>query len=116
MRTPAAPPAETDTTTRCGSVPEAPLGVADVAETAHGPSAPADPVRPRVLTILAAAPEGEGCAGDFVGPPGKSQPTVPHHVEILSEAGLVHGDRRGPSVRSAPNRGRLAELPSTIAA
>jgi len=100
----------------CGSVLAAPLGVHDAAELAHGFSALADPVRLRVLSILAAAPEGEVCVCDFVEPLGKSQPTVSHHLKILSEAGLVHGDRRGKWVWYSLNRGRLAELQATIAA
>ena len=35
------------------------------------------------------------CVCDFVGPLGKSQPTVSHHLKILSEAGLIEGERRG---------------------
>ena len=61
----------------------------DAAELAHGFTALADPVRLRVLSILAAAPDGEVCVCDFVEPLGKSQPTVSHHLKILSEAGLV---------------------------
>ena len=74
----------------------------------------ADPVRLRVLSILAAAPEGEVCVCDFVEPLGKSQPTVSHHLKILSEAGLVHGDRRGKWVWYSLNRDRLAELRAAI--
>ena len=100
--------------TCCASVLAAPLDEADAAELAHGFTALADPVRLRVLSILAAAPEGEVCVCDFVGPLGKSQPTVSHHLKILSEAGLVHGDRRGKWVWYSLNRARLAELQATI--
>ncbi len=58
-------------------------------------AAVADPVRLQVLSIIANAPAGEVCACDFVGPLGKSQPTISHHLKVLSEAGLVDGDRRG---------------------
>ena len=69
-----------------------------------------------MLSILAAAPEGEVCVCDFVGPLGKSQPTVSHHLKVLSEAGLVHGDRRGKWVWYSLNRARLADLQATITA
>jgi ArsR family transcriptional regulator len=98
----------------CASVLAAPLDVADATALAHGFSALADPVRLRVLSILADAPDGEVCVCDFVGPLGKSQPTVSHHLKILSEAGLVHGDRRGKWVWYSLNRARLAELQATI--
>ncbi len=100
----------------CASVLAAPLDATDAAELAHGFSALADPVRLRVLSILAAAPDGEVCVCDFVEPLGKSQPTVSHHLKILGEAGLVHGDRRGKWVWYSLNRARLAELQSTITA
>jgi ArsR family transcriptional regulator len=65
---------------------------------ALGFTALADPVRLRVLSILAATPEGEVCVCDFVEPLSKSQPTISHHLKILSEAGLVHG---GEQLQSA---------------
>lgn len=58
-------------------------------------AAVADPTRLQVLSIIANAPEGEVCACDFVGPLAKSQPTISHHLKVLSDAGLVAGDRRG---------------------
>ena len=55
----------------------------------------ADPTRLQVLSIIANSPQGEVCACDFVGPLEKSQPTISHHLKVLSEAGLVEGERRG---------------------
>jgi ArsR family transcriptional regulator len=98
----------------CGSVLDAPLDPDDAATLAHGFGALADPVRLRVLSILAAAPGGEVCVCDLVEPLGKSQPTVSHHLKILSRAGLIHGDRRGKWVWYSLDRERLAELRSTI--
>jgi ArsR family transcriptional regulator len=98
----------------CPSVLAAPLGADDAAELASGFSALSDPVRLRVLSMLAAAPDGEVCVCDFVDPLGKSQPTISHHLKILSEAGLVHGDRRGKWVWYSLNRDRLAQLRATI--
>jgi ArsR family transcriptional regulator len=100
----------------CPSVLAAPLDAEGAAELASGFSALSDPVRLRVLSMLAAAPEGEVCVCDFVDPLGKSQPTISHHLKILSEAGLVHGDRRGKWVWYSLNRHRLAELRATISA
>ena len=47
----------------------------------------------------------------FRRPLGKSQPTVSHHLKILGDAGLVHGDRRGKWVWYSLDRDRLARLP-----
>jgi ArsR family transcriptional regulator len=52
-----------------------------------------DPVRLRLLSIVAA--EGEVCSCNLEGPLGKSQPTISHHTRVLSEAGLIEGEKRG---------------------
>lgn len=98
----------------CPSVLVAPLDDAGAAELSKGFTAIADPVRLRLLSILAAAPGGEVCVCDFVEPLGKSQPTISHHLKILSEAGLVSGDRRGKWVWYSLNRQRLGELRAAI--
>jgi len=58
-------------------------------------SAVADPIRLQILSIIGNAPTGEVCACDFVEPLGKSQPTISHHLKVLTEAGFIEGDRRG---------------------
>jgi ArsR family transcriptional regulator, arsenate/arsenite/antimonite-responsive transcriptional repressor len=52
-----------------------------------------DPVRLRLLSLIANA--GEICSCDLQAPLGKSQPTVSHHTKILQDAGLIAGDKRG---------------------
>lgn len=98
----------------CPSVLNAPLVADDAADLARGFTALADPVRLRVLSMLAAAPAGEICVCDFVGPLGKSQGTISHHLKILGEAGLVHGDRRGKWVWYSLDRERLSNLRQAI--
>ncbi len=98
----------------CPSVLASPLDSSEAAELAKGFTALADPVRLRVLSILAATPGGEVCVCDFVDSLGKSQPTVSHHLKILSEVGLVHGDRRGKWVWYSLDRDRLASLCAAI--
>jgi len=98
----------------CPSVLTAPLDNEDAGELAVGFHALADPVRLRILSMLASSSDGEVCVCDFVGPVGKSQPTVSHHLKTLSEAGLVQGDRRGRWVWYSLNRERLAELRAAI--
>ncbi len=78
----------------CASVLVAPLDEGHAAELARGFAALADPARLQILSMLAAAPEGEVCVCEFVEPLGKSQPTVSHHLKVLTEAGLVAGERR----------------------
>lgn len=98
----------------CSSVLAAPLDATEADELAAGFSALSDPVRLRVLSMLADASDGEVCVCDFVDPLGKSQPTISHHLKILSAAGLVSGDRRGKWVWYSLNRDRLAALRAAI--
>jgi ArsR family transcriptional regulator len=55
----------------------------------------ADPGRLRLLSLIAGAGTGEACACDLVEPLGKSQPTVSHHLAVLTEAGLLTREKRG---------------------
>ena len=74
----------------------------------------ADPTRLQIVSIIANSPSGEVCACDFVGPLAKSQPTISHHLKVLSTAGLVDGDKRGRWVwyRLAP--GGIADLQALL--
>ena len=99
----------------CPSVLSAPLAPDAALELAQGFSALGDPVRLRVLSMLAAAPSGEICVCDFVGPLGKTQGTISHHLRILGEAGLVRGERRGKWVWYSLDQARLEALKEAIA-
>jgi ArsR family transcriptional regulator len=55
----------------------------------------ADPARLRLLSMIAAAGEGEACACELVEPLGRSQPTVSHHLALLTDAGLLSREKRG---------------------
>jgi ArsR family transcriptional regulator, arsenate/arsenite/antimonite-responsive transcriptional repressor len=78
----------------CGpSVHEAPLAEIDATELATVLTALADPVRLRLLSIVAA--HGEVCSCHLEEPLGKSQPTISHHTRVLAEAGLIEADKRG---------------------
>jgi ArsR family transcriptional regulator len=54
-----------------------------------------DPTRVKLLSMIAAAPEGEACICDMTEPVGLSQPTVSHHLKVLVEAGLATREQRG---------------------
>ena len=99
----------------CPTIGAAPLSEADAAVLARGFAALADPARLRVLSLLASAEAGEVCACDLVEPVGRSQPTVSHHLKVLSEAGLIVGDKRGRWIwyRVVPER--LAQLRAALA-
>lgn len=77
----------------CSSVVEAPLSEDEAEDLARVLAALADPVRLRLLSLVAS--RDEVCSCDLEKPLGKSQPTISHHTRILSEAGLLVGDKRG---------------------
>lgn len=53
----------------------------------------ADPIRLRLMSLIAAA--DEICVCDLLGPFDVSQPTISHHLKVLRSAGLVGSERRG---------------------
>lgn len=68
----------------------------DAAETlARMFKALGDPTRVKLLSMIAAADDGEACICDMTGPVGLSQPTVSHHMKQLVEAGLAVREQRG---------------------
>jgi ArsR family transcriptional regulator len=78
----------------CGQpITDVPLSEADAAALAAVLAALADPVRLRLISIVAA--RGEVCSCNLEQPLGKSQPTISHHTRILASAGLIEGDKRG---------------------
>lgn len=77
----------------CPPLLTAPLDEAAAHEFAAAFAALADPVRLRLLSLIAAA--GECCSCDLEEPLAKSQPTISHHTKALAEAGLIVGEKRG---------------------
>jgi ArsR family transcriptional regulator len=90
----------------CPAVLTAPLSEERAQELAADLAAVADPVRLRLLSMLASAESGEVCVCEMVEPIGRSQPTVSHHLKILAEAGLIVGEKRGRWVwyRAVPEK------------
>lgn len=94
----------------CPPLLAAPLRDADAHELAVSFKALADPVRLRLLSLIAAAPEGTACSCDLEEPVGKSQPTVSHHLAVLAEAGLITKEKVGRWVNCTIVPERLAAL------
>lgn len=80
------------------------LSELEAANLARAFAALADPVRLRLLSLVASRPEV--CSCDLEAPLGKSQPTISHHTKALAAAGLIEGQRRGRWVwwRVVPER------------
>lgn len=79
----------------CAPLVEAPLGQADAEQLAVTLKALADPARLRLLSIVASSAEQEACVCDLIEPVGLSQPTVSHHLKVLTEAGFLTRSKRG---------------------
>lgn len=99
----------------CPAVLASPLSEQRADELAVAFAVLADPVRLRLLSLLASAEAGEACVCELVEPLGRSQPTISHHLKILADAGLILGEKRGRWVwyRAVPER--LGQLRSVLA-
>ncbi len=99
----------------CPAVLAAPLSEPRATELAGAFAVLADPARLRLLSLLASAEAGEACVCELVGPLGRSQPTVSHHLKILVDAGLIAGEKRGRWVWYRVVAERLAQLRDVLA-
>lgn len=99
---PVAPPAS-------GHTPEA------AADLARKFKALGDPVRLRLLTLVAGHPGGEACVCDISDGFDLSQPTISHHLKVLREAGLLDCERRGTWVYYWVVPGALQDLSTMLA-
>lgn len=79
----------------CGSAPPAPMPRDEAERHATLLKAVADPVRLQLLSIIRASENREACVCDMTEAVGLSQPTVSHHLKIMTEAGLLRRERRG---------------------
>ena len=77
----------------CPSILTAPLRESDAEPLARAFAALGDPVRLRLLSLIAAA--GECCSCELEEPLARSQPTISHHTKALADAGLITGEKRG---------------------
>jgi len=77
-----------------------------------------DPVRLRLLSLIAFQSEGEGrgevCVCDLLGAFDVQQSTISHHLRVLREAGLVDCQRRGTWVYYWVVPSALAQLSSLL--
>lgn len=77
----------------CAPLSQIELSAVEADDMAQIFGALSDPVRLRMLSLIAASTEVCSCALEQ--PLAKSQPTISHHTRILCEAGLIVGEKRG---------------------
>jgi ArsR family transcriptional regulator len=88
----------------CPSLMDAALSEHEAEDLAAVFAALGDPIRLRLLSLVASA--DEVCSCNLEGPLDRSQPTISHHTKILAAAGLIEGEKRGRWVwwRAVPER------------
>lgn len=89
-------PVRSSAVSQCESLLAAePLTADQTDELAPVFKALADPVRLRLLSLIASHADGEACVCDVTGAFALSGPTISHHLKVLRESGLITGRRRG---------------------
>jgi ArsR family transcriptional regulator len=79
----------------CTPLVREPLTADEAAQLATTMKALADPTRLRLLSIVAASENAEACVCDLIEPVGLAQPTVSHHLKVLTAAGFLTRTQRG---------------------
>ncbi len=79
----------------CAPLTAAPLSREQAEQVAPMLKALADPVRLRLMSLIASHAGGEACVCDLTGAFDLSQPTISHHLKVLHDAGLVDREKRG---------------------
>ena len=70
----------------------------------------ADPVRLRLVSLIATSPGGEACVCDLNDAFDLTQATVSHHLKVLHTAGLLGREKRGVWVHYSVDRAALAAV------
>jgi len=79
----------------CQGLAAAPLEEEQAADLAKVFKALGDPVRLRLLSMIASRQGGEVCVCEMTPAFALSQPTISHHLKLLRQAGLIDCERRG---------------------
>ncbi|WP_182886939.1 ArsR/SmtB family transcription factor [Microbispora sp. H10885] len=91
-----------------------PLPEREAVELAPLFKAVADPVRLRLLSLIACHKGGEACVCDLTAAFDLTPPTISHHLKVLRQAGLIGSERRGTWVYYRINPGVLARMSTLI--
>jgi len=103
-----------DTAACCQPLSKEPLSAEQAMQVAPMLKALADPVRLRLMSLIASHPGGEACVCDLTGAFNLSQPTISHHLKVLHETGLLDRDKRGVWVFYQARTEALASLGTLI--
>ena len=103
-----------ETVACCSPLLHKPLTVEQAARVAPLLKALADPVRLRLLSLVASHADAEACVCDLAGAFDLSQPTISHHLKVLHDLDLLERSKRGVWVYYRINAGALRDLGALI--
>src|SRR3954465_1463836 len=94
----------------CTPLTGTPLSAAQAEQVAPLLKALADPVRLRLVSLIAASAGGEACVCDLNAAFDLTQATISHPLKVLPSAGLLDRDKRGVWVFYAVRPAALAAV------
>ena len=103
-----------DTLACCPPLTAQPLSQAQADQIAPLLKALADPVRLRLMSLVASHAGGEACVCDLNDAFDLSQPTISHHLKVLHDSGLLDREKRGVWVYYRARTDALASLGALI--
>jgi ArsR family transcriptional regulator len=103
-----------ETAACCPPLSAGPLSAGQAEQVASVLKALADPVRLRLMSLVASHPGGEACVCDLNDAFELSQPTISHHLKLLHDSGLLEREKRGVWVYYRVRTEALASLSALI--
>jgi ArsR family transcriptional regulator, arsenate/arsenite/antimonite-responsive transcriptional repressor len=103
-----------ETVACCSPLSREPLSQDQADQIAPLLKALADPVRLRLMSLVASHQGGEACVCDLNDAFDLSQPTISHHLKVLHEVGLLDRSKRGVWVYYRARSDALAGLAELI--
>ena len=103
-----------ETVACCSPLTSSPLTSEQAERIAPLLKAIADPVRLRLLSLVAAHQDREACVCELQDAFDLSQPTISHHLKVLHEAGLLDRSKRATWVYYSVRSDALEDLAALI--
>ena len=98
----------------CSPLQRQPLSIEQAERVVPLLKAMADPVRLRLVSLVASHEGGEACVCDLTDAFELSQPTISHHLKVLHDTGLLDRSKRGTWVYYRVRPEALASLAALI--
>ena len=103
-----------ETVACCQPLTKQPLSAEQADRIAPLLKALADPVRLRLVSLVASHADGEACVCDLNDAFDLSQPTISHHLKVLHDVGLLSRSKRGVWVYYRIQPSALVDLGSLL--